>query len=429
MNRTALSKLIEWKELRYRKPLVIKGARQVGKTWLMKEFGRQHYASAAYVNFEGNERMKRLFSSDLDTVRLLKGIELETGVAIHPESTLLIFDEVQEVPRALTSLKYFSEQRPDIHLVAAGSLIGVALHPETSFPVGKVDFLTLHPLTFEEFLVAAGHGDHMDLIRQRDWNAVATFKDRFTEWLRNYFIVGGMPEVVSTFLMRADHADVRRVQERILAAYEQDFSKHAPPHEVPRIRQLWQSIPAQLARENRKFVYGVARAGARAREYELALAWLLDSGLIHKVHAATKPGLPLAAYQDSHAFKLFALDVGLLAAMSRLDARVLLDGDRLFEEFKGALTEQYVHQQLVARDDAAIFYWSADRGLAEVDFIIQRGDQILPIEVKAGENLRSKSLRVYRDKFQPTLCVRTSLSDYRQEEWLTNLPLYGISAI
>lgn len=424
-----MEKLVAWRARPDRRPLVVRGARQVGKTWLMKEFGRTHYAACAYVNFEGNERMQRLFAADLNPARIIEGIELEVGWKIDAAHTLIIFDEVQEVPRALTALKCFCEEAPGYHVMAAGSLLGVALHPGTSFPVGKVEFLDLHPLSFEEFLMAIGQADHLELIRRREWDTVAVFKDRFKEWLRQYVFVGGMPEAAGAFIARRDYGEVRQIQERVLAAYELDLSKHAPADAVPRIRQLWQSVPAQLARENRKFVYGAVRPGARAREYELAMAWLVDSGLIHKVSGIAKPGLPLAAYETPGAFKLFALDVGLLAALSRLDAATLLDGSRMFEEFKGALTEQYVLQQLLARGDLAVHYWATDVGTAEVDFVIQCGTRVLPVEVKAGENLQAKSLKVYHAKFAPPTCLRVSLSDYRRESWLINVPLYGLAAL
>lgn len=429
MNRTAIQTLEAWKNAPGRKPLIIRGARQVGKTWLMQEFGRTHYERVAYVNLDGNTRLQRLFETDLHPARIVEALQLECGCKIEPRNTLVIFDEVQEVPRALTSLKYFCEETPDYHIVAAGSLLGVALHPGTSFPVGKVDFLDLHPLTFEEFLCAIGKAEHLDLLRKQDWPTIAAFKDQFLAMLRQYFLIGGMPEVVAAFAAHADYAEARLIQNRILAAYEQDFSKHAPNATVPRIRLLWQSIPAQLARENRKFVYGAVKSGARAREYELALAWLSDCGLVCKVNRISKPGLPAAAYEDFGAFKLFLLDVGLLAALSGLDSQAILDGDRIFTEFKGSLTEQYLLQQLRSRPDTSVYYWSSDVGTAEVDFVVQTAGRMVPIEVKAGENLQAKSLKVYREKFAPKMCFRLSLSDHRQESWIRNIPLYAIPAI
>ncbi|WP_206811300.1 ATP-binding protein [Paradesulfitobacterium ferrireducens] len=427
MRRQAINDLIEWKDSPYRKPLIIRGARQVGKTWLMKEFGRTQYQKCAYINFDNNERMESLFSGNLDIHRIITALQIEAGVTIEAENTLIIFDEVQEVPRALTSLKYFYENAPEYHVLAAGSLLGVALHPGTSFPVGKVDFLDLYPLDFLEFLEATSNGNLAQLLREGDFSLITTFKGKYLDSLKQYYYIGGMPEAVSTFILTQDYTKVREIQNRLLMTYEQDFSKHAPNETVPRIRMLWNSIPAQLAKENRKFVYGLIRQGARAREYELALQWLLDCGLVYKVHRVTKPDMPLMAYQDFHAFKLFILDVGLLAALSRLDLRSLLEGNRVFEEFKGALTEQYVLQQLVSGREFIPFYWSAEKGSAEVDFIFQSNSNIIPLEVKASENLQAKSLKSYFQKYQPKVAFRTSMSDFRKEEWLTNVPLYAIN--
>jgi len=429
MIRNAMADLIRWKESKFRKPLIISGARQVGKTWLMKEFGRQQYQKCAYINFDNNERMESLFSGNLDINRIIMALQIESGVMIEAENTLIIFDEVQEVPRALTSLKYFCENAPQYHLIAAGSLLGVALHPGTSFPVGKVDFLHLYPLDFLEFLTATGNEPLVDLLKTGDFSLITSFKGKYIDLLKQYYYVGGMPEAVVNFADSQDYTQVRDVQMRLLVAYEQDFSKQAPNETIPRIRMLWKSIPSQLARENRKFVYGQIRQGARAREYELAMAWLIDCGLVHKVHRITKPDMPLAAYQDFSAFKLYFLDVGLLGALSNLDVKSLLDGSRIFEEFKGALTEQYVLQQLVASRKTVPFYWSAEKGIAEVDFVFQYGTDVLPLEVKASENLQSKSLKSYWQKYQPPAALRSSLSDYRKETWLTNVPLYMINVL
>lgn len=429
MYRKAIESLRAWKKSPRRIPLILRGGRQVGKTWLMEEFGRREYETCAYINFEGNDRMLRLFSGDLDVSRILSGLRLETGCAIDPEKTLIVFDEIQAVPMALTSLKYFQENAPEYHVIAAGSLLGVALHPETSFPVGKVDFCDIAPLDFSEFLRAMGKEEFLSVLEKGEWEIVSSFRDTFVELLKQYLLIGGMPEVVSVFSETRGYEEARAIQRRILAAYEQDVSKHAPNEAVPRIRMLWNSIPSQLARENRKFLYGLVREGARAREYELALTWLIDCGLVHRVKRVTKPGMPLRAYEELSAFKLFLLDVGLLSAMTELDPKTLLDGSRIFEEFKGALTEQYVLQQLKATDALPVNYWSADSGTAEVDFVIQSHGLIVPVEVKAAENLKAKSLRVYREKFAPEISVRTSLSDFRREAWLVNIPLYGISQI
>lgn len=429
MKRFAIEELLKWKASQFRKPLIIQGARQVGKTWLMKEFGKTQYEKYAYINFENNERMQNLFKYNLDIDRIVTALQIESGIAIQPENTLILFDELQEVPRALTSLKYFCENAPQYHVIAAGSLLGVAMHPGTSFPVGKADFLDLYPLSFEEFLDATGNSNMAELLDTRDFSLINAFKGGLTDLLKQYYYIGGMPEVVATFVETKDYAKVREVQNRLLTAYEHDFSKHAPNETVPRIRMLWSSVPAQLARENRKFVYGLIRTGARAREFELAMQWLLDCGLIYKVHRVSKPDLPLAAYQDFNAFKLYILDVGLLGAMSNLDIKVLLEGNRIFEEFKGALTEQYVLQQLMARKNIIPYYWSADKGIAELDFLFQCENYIVPLEVKAAENLQAKSLKAYCQKYNPKVALRTSMSDYRKENWLVNIPLYAIGDI
>ncbi|PKM49197.1 MAG: ATPase [Firmicutes bacterium HGW-Firmicutes-7] len=429
MIREAIKDLIRWKNEEHRKPLIIRGARQVGKTWIMKEFGKTHYEKQAYINFDNNERMESLFSGNLDISRIITALQIESGVKIEANNTLIIFDEVQEVPRALTSLKYFCENAPQYHVIAAGSLLGVALHPGTSFPVGKVDFMDLYPLSFIEFLNATGNENLSGLLETQDFVLITSFKGKYIDLLKQYYYVGGMPEAVSNFIETQDYTLVREVQNRLLMAYEQDFSKHAPNEAVPRIRMLWASVPPQLAKENRKFVYGLIRKGARAREYELAMQWLLDCGLIYKVARITKPHMPLMAYQDFNAFKLFVLDVGLLSAMSGLDLKSLLEGNRVFEEFKGSLTEQYVLQQLVTNKEITPFYWSAEKSNGEIDFLFQSGMDIVPLEVKAAENLQAKSLKSYCLRYEPKYAIRTSMSDYRKEERLTNLPLYAINGI
>lgn len=428
MYRFAIEQLQKWKVKKHRKPLIIRGARQVGKTWLMKEFGAVSYEQVVYVNFDNNERMKNLFDGNLEISRLITGLELYAGHKIDPDRTLLIFDEVQEVPKALTSLKYFNEDAPQYQIVCAGSLLGVALHPGTSFPVGKVEFLDLYPLSFFEFMSAMGKGQYVDLLQKGDFGMAAAFKQDYIDLLKHYYYVGGMPEAVQSFADDKDFNEVREIQRRILDAYEQDFSKHAPHDVIPRIRMLWNSIPAQLTKENKKFIYGLIKEGARAKEYELALLWLTDCGLVHKVHRVTAPGLPLKAYEDLKAFKLFFVDVGLLSCMVGLRQDVLLDRNALFKEFKGALTEQYVLQQLKTVKGLNIYYWTAERGTAEVDFVIDNGSDIIPLEVKAEVNLQAKSLKVYREKFQPQLSIRTSMADHKREEWLLNLPLWAIDS-
>ena len=429
MYRIAIEKLYKWKNSKRRKPLIIEGARQVGKTWLMKEFGKQAYADTVYINFDSNSRMADLFSADLDTDRLIMGLELYAGRKINPENTLLIFDEVQEVPRALASLKYFYENAPQYHIVCAGSLLGIALHQGTSFPVGKVDFLKLYPLSFSEFLMATGNERFAELLKKQDYEMITSFKQTYIDALKHYYFVGGMPEAVQSFAESKDFNEVRAIQKRILAAYEQDFSKHAPNEIVPKIRMLWNSIPSQLARENKKFIYGLVREGGRAREYETAIMWLSDCGLVHKVSRVNAAGIPLKAYEDLKAFKLFIVDVGLLGCMTGLRQRTLLDGDDLFVEFKGALTEQYVCQQLKTIEDLGVYYYTNDRGSCEIDFVVDTGEQIVPIEVKAETNLRAKSLKTYRERFEPELSVRTSMADYKKEDWFLNLPLYAIENI
>jgi predicted AAA+ superfamily ATPase len=429
MERTAFKDLKAWKERDTRKPLIVQGVRQCGKTWLIKEFGRREYDKVAYINFENTKLMQSLFEVDFDVRRIIAAIQIETGVQITPHDTLIVLDEIQEATGGLTSLKYFYENAPEYHVVAAGSLLGVALHQTKSFPVGKVDFVGLYPLDFCEFLMAVGQKPLLELLEKRDWVLIKTFKEKFIQLLREYYFVGGMPEVVAAYTVKKDFDEVRDLQKDILAAYEQDFSKHAPNEIVPRIRMVWNAIPAQLSKENRKFVYGQVKKGARAKDFELALSWLVDSGLVYRIERVTKPGIPLKGYADNDAFKLYISDVGLLGAIGDIDARTLLDGNTIFTEFKGALAEQYVLQQLVVKKNLPIYYWSAaeDGGKAEVDFVVQYSGNVIPIEVKAEENLKAKSLKAYCDKYNPGVVVRTSMSDFREEPWLVNVPLYAIS--
>ncbi len=429
MFRTAMSDLISWKHSDIRKPLIIRGARQVGKTWLMKEFGKTEYQKYAYINFENNERMEFLFNGSFEIPRIIAALQIESEITIEPNNTLLIFDEIQEVPKALTSLKYFQEKAPEYQIIAAGSLLGVALHPGTSFPVGKVEFMDLHPLDFTEFLLATGRKELIKLLDQKDYDIISTFRMKYIDALKQYYFVGGMPEAVASFVFYSDYSEVRSIHKNILSAYEQDFSKHAPSRTVPRIRLLWNSIPSQLAKEQKKFIYRLVKTGARAREYELALAWLIDCGLIYKVQNISKPSIPLAAYINTSSFKLFLLDIGLLSTMSQLDKKSILQGNNIFQEFKGALTEQFVLQQFVSNQQIQPYYWTAARGTAEVDFIFQWDNFVIPVEVKAAENLQSKSLKSYAEKYNPQYVVRTSMSDYRKEDWLMNIPLYAINNI
>ena len=429
MKRQALQELIKWKCRVGRKPLLIQGARQVGKTWLMKEFGRAEYENTAYIWFEKNTRMSTLFSGDMDIDRILLGLEAEVQHKITPGKTLIIFDEIQACPNALTALKYFNENAPQYDIVAAGSLLGVFLHEGVSFPVGKVEFMNLYPMNYCEFLAAAGEERLCELLAKQDWEMVKVFKDKYIDYLRLYFYVGGMPEAVSRFVSNKDFKAVRKVQEDILVAYKEDFSNHVPKAQIQKVAKIWDSVPYQLARENKKFVYSEVQKGARANAYETVLEWLIKSGLIHRVSRVSKPAIPLKSYANSSgAFKLFMVDVGLLSAMCKVDVRALLEGDALFTEFKGALTEQFVCQELqTLMDDMDIAYWANDNpARAEIDFILQLGLQIIPLEVKSSTNLKAKSLSVYRGKFHPKTEVRTSLADYKKADNLYDIPLYAI---
>ena len=429
MYRDKMNELKKWKDSPTRKPLIIRGARQVGKTWLMKEFGKQYYKKCAYINFDDNSRMDKLFEDDFDLDKIIQGLKIESNVNIEPENTLIILDEIQETPKALKALKYFYENANQYHIVSAGSLLGVAIHEGTSFPVGKVDFLDLAPLSFFEFLEALGEENLLQLLKENDFDMIGVFNSKLKEFLKLYYYVGGMPEAVNSYAQNKDLKEVRKIQKRLLEAYEQDFSKHAPSNIVPRIRMVWNSIPSQLAKENKKFIYGLVREGARAREYEIALSWLIDCGLVYQINRVTTSKVPLSAYQDFNAFKLYLLDVGLLSAMSGIDAKTLLEGNDVFEEFKGSLTEQYVLCQLKECTDLDVFYWSSDTGTSELDFITQIGKDNVPIEVKASENLQAKSLKSFVQKYETKFNVRTSMSDYRNDDWITNIPLYCIANI
>ena len=424
MDRFAYQKLLDWKNKSNRLPLIIQGARQVGKTWLMKEFGRIEYKHTAYFNFESSIELQNIFKSGFNISRIIKSLEILYGNEISPDNTLIIFDEVQSCPEALTALKYFQENAPNFHVFAAGSLLGVAIHQGVSFPVGKVELFTLYPLTFHEYLQAVGEISLLRAIIQNDHEILKSFHGLLTEHFKKYLYVGGMPAVVSKFASNADLLSVRELQLQILASYENDFSKHAPISQLPRIRMIWQSIVSQLAKENSKFIYSLIRKGSRAKEFELAIEWLSNAGLIHKVNRINKSGMPITAYADWNDFKLYLHDVGLLGALASLPASVILEGNLVFEEFKGVLSEQFICQQIVSQS-LQPFYWSPDEGRSEVDFIIQKSDQIIPIEVKSSENLKSRSLRVYYDKYLPKECIRTSLSPYILQDWMKNIPMYS----
>ena len=427
MYRYKIKELTQWKLNKNRKPLVFLGARQVGKTWLIQEFGKTEYRQMVYVNFEDKEAPKNIFQEDFNIDRIITLLNAYSSLKIIAEDTLLVFDEIQAAPQGITALKYFYEKSPEYQIIAAGSLLGISMHPGESFPVGKVEFLTLYPLNFIEFLLAMGENGLVELIEKRDWELVNSFNSKLTNYLRYYFYVGGMPEAVLHFSQNKDWLQVRKIQNDILNSYKNDFSKHAPKEILPRINMVWESIPAQLAKENKKFIYGVMKEGARAKDFELAIQWLVDSGLLHKIYSVSKPALPLVAYRELSAFKLYHNDIGLLGAMSKLNAKTLINGDAVFTEFKGAFTEQFVFQQFKLKEDLSIHYFPFDDSKYEIDFVIQNEeDEVIPIEVKAGENLRAKSFKLFCEKFQPKTAVRTSLSDYRQESWLINVPLYII---
>ena len=429
MRRFALQDLIDWKNKQNRKPLIVNGARQVGKTWLLQEFGKNQYKEVLYINFERNKRIQQLFEPDLDPNRLLLGLELEHGHKIDADNTLIIFDEIQTTPQAITSLKYFYEEMPQYHIVAAGSLLGVTLHSGISFPVGKVDRLNLYPLNFYEYLEALGQEKLVELLKSKNFEMIDVYKDTLLDYLKQYMYIGGMPEVVSAFIKNKDFNEARQIQNHILLDYGNDFSKHIPKETLPKVLAVWNSIPAQLAKENKKFIYSNIVANGRAKEFEDAITWLIDSGLIYKVNRLSKPFLPIKGYLESNIFKLFLLDVGLLSAMSRLDRRILLEGDDLFTEFKGAITEQYVLQEIMSLNDIEVSYWSNDSGQAEVDFVVQCESNVFPIESKAGTNLKAKSLKVYMDKYNPKFAVRTSQADYKKTDSLYDIPLYMLENV
>ena len=425
MYRKIIEDLKIWKESPSRKPLILRGARQCGKTWILQEFGKTQYKKLAYILFDDNENMKNVFSEAFNINRIITALEIECGFKIVPDETLIFFDEIQECPQALKSLKYFCEKAPEYHIVSAGSLLGLTLHQDTGFPVGKIDFLDLYPLDFEEFLMATNQQGLYNALLSQDWVLINSFKERFVEYLRYYFYVGGMPEVVADFAENKDFQRVKKIQKHIIDAYKSDFSKHAPFDLVNKIIEVYQSLPSQLAKENKKFIYGVIKKGARAKEYSSAINWLCDAGLVYKIPKINKPALPLMAYQDINSFKLFMSDTGLLCALSGLDAKIIIEQNVMFQEFKGALTEQYVLQQLKVNKDFGIFYWSSETTSSELDFLLQYSDRIIPIEVKAAENLQAKSLKYFREKFSIPLSIRFSLANFREDKGLTNIPLFG----
>ncbi|MDZ7878535.1 MAG: ATP-binding protein [Saprospiraceae bacterium] len=424
MKRTLYNALVNWKNAPNRKPLILQGARQVGKTWLMKEFGKNEFEQVVYLNFESSERLKSIFVPDFDIKRIISIIEIEVNQKIQSDKTLIIFDEIQEAEKGLTSLKYFCEQAPQYYIITAGSLLGVSLQKNNSFPVGKVDFLRMYPMSFFEFLENTGHNLLKEHLETKNWQIIDTFHEKLVSLLRLYYFVGGMPEVVENYCQFEDLSSVRAIQDKILIGYENDFGKYPPREIVPKIRLVWQTLMSQLAKENRKFIYGQIKKGARAKDFETAINWLIDAGLVLKVKGVSKPTMPLNAYMDIDAFKLFFLDIGLLNAVARIDPKILLEKNNILTEFKGALTEQFVVQQLKINHD--LYYWVASNGTAEVDVLIQSQNDIIPIEVKAEENLKAKSLKVFVEKYKPNTAIRTSMSRFREQDWLVNIPLYGI---
>ena len=427
MDRFLMNKLVEWKKSPRRKPLILNGARQVGKTWLLKTFGEAHFDNVAYVNFDNDETAKAFFEHDLDVDRIISNLALHTGVDIAPQNTLIILDEIQEAPKALTALKYFCENAPEFAVASAGSLLGLATHEGSGYPVGKVDTLDLYPMKFREFLDATKNQMLRETLDSDDFVSISAFKQKATDLLKTYYVVGGMPEVVNAHALGANFENVRKIQESIVEGYKRDFAKHAPARLFPKMLETWESIPSHLSQENKKFVFGHIRKGARAKDYEEVLTWFSNAGLICKVPRVTKPALPLSAYNDNKCFKVFLSDVGLLGAMSGLQPSAIVDGNTVFTEFKGALTEQFVCQQLMSDIQVQPFYWSAENSTGEIDFLIKRGSEIYAIEVKAEENLRSKSLRAFKEKYDKVNAIRFSLSDYRRQGWMTNIPLYAMT--
>lgn len=425
MERSIYSSLKKWKESPTRKPLILQGARQVGKTYILKEFGAREYSEVVYINCDDNNDMQNMFV-DYDVDRIIRSLSAISGVSIKPSTTLLILDEIQEVERGLASLKYFCEKASEYHVAVAGSLLGITLHEGTSFPVGKVDMLYMYPMDFEEFLLAMGKEQLVELLRNNSWAALTPLRGMLTELLRQYYFVGGMPEAVKAYVERGDIWEVRSIHSKIIDAYRNDMSKHVPKQQVQRINMVWNSIPSQLARDNKKFIYGALRKGARANDFEIAIQWLVDSGLVHKVHRISKPVVPLKFYEDMASFKLFLLDCGLLGALSETPPEQILIGDNVFEEYKGAFTENYVLQQLKSLPRTFVYYYSNDNSTLEIDFVVQHEAHVIPIEVKAEENLRAKSLRQFVTDNSGLHGVRFSMSDYREQDWLTNVPLWAV---
>ncbi len=425
MERTIYQQLKAWKESSRRKPLILEGARQVGKTYILKEFGNREYDNLVYINCDNNDKINAIFS-DYDIPRILRSISAISGESIVPGKTLIFLDEIQEINKGIASLKYFCENAPEYHVAVAGSLLGITLHEGTSFPVGKVDILYLYPMDFEEFLLAMGKEQLVEVMRSRDWDTLRLLRPLCEELLRQYYFTGGMPEAVSAYVETQDIWTVRGIQEKIIKAYSNDISKHAPVNQVQRINMIWKSIPSQLARDNKKFIYGAVKKGARANDFEIAIQWLIDAGLVHKVSRIKKANIPLSFYEDLSAFKLFVLDCGLLGAMSQTPPEQILIGNNVFEEYKGAFSENFVLQQLLCIPHTYVYYYSNENSTMEIDFVVQHETKIIPIEVKAEENLRAKSLHHYVMENTNLHGLRLSMSPYREQEWMTNVPLYAV---
>jgi predicted AAA+ superfamily ATPase len=428
MKRTAELELQEWKVSEDRRPLLVLGARQVGKTWMIKKFAEEAFKSIIYVNFEKEAGLRKIFEEDYDPFRIVKALEVVKGVKLSVGESVLILDEIQTVQGGLAALKYFNEDYNELHVIAAGSLLGVSLGNNDSFPVGQVDFLHMFPMSFSEFLLACGQDQIVELLEGNDWELISLLHPNIVTLLKDYYFVGGMPQAVLSFSRHKSYEKVRKIQESILYAYNQDFSKHAPNDIVPRIQMIWNSVLSQLSKENKKFIYGIIKEGARAKDYEIAINWLENYGLIYKVSSINKAHFSLSAYADENCFKIYAVDLGLLGAMGSLSPKTLID-NQLFSEFKGALAEQYVLQELKAYGQRKVYYWSNDSGAAELDFIFEKDAIIYPIEVKANENLQAKSLKTFLQKYPEIYGWRSSLSKYRKEARFGNMPLYAVLKI
>lgn len=425
MDRLLMSDLIEWKNKKSRKPLVLNGARQVGKTWLLKEFGKNHFENVAYIRLDNDATARLIFESDNNIKRIIDDLSIYTNEDIAPNKTLIIIDEIQEQPKAITTLKYFCEDAPQYYIAAAGSLLGLQVHSGTGWPVGKIESLNLYPLNFFEFLNATSNTKLLNKLYSGKISELSVFKQKLENLLKQYYLIGGMPEVVKNYIEKNNYDSAKKIQNQILQDYQNDFSKHIPEKLLQRTSEIWDSIPAHISQENKKFIFGNVRQGARAKDYEESIRWLENAGLVYKVQRINKPGIPLSSYVDNKSFKLFLLDTGLLCAMTGISKDIILKQNTLFTEFKGALTEQFVCQQLYSACNLKAYYWSASNSSGEIDFLVQDNQNIYAIEVKAAENLKAKSLRAFKEKNSDCKCLRFSLADYREQDWMKNIPLYA----